>query len=149
MSGLRRLAGVGAIALGAALTLWELVDATYVVIATAIVLSVVWPIVSGKRRNMRLRKQITLVASITVGFWIFTTTALGFAESSGAEEGGGASSLVKVGLSGREMNTRDLVLHGVMATLALAAIAGGLTLLQTKGAHHRRRRHKSMGETVA
>ena len=149
MSALRRIVGVGAIALGGALTLWEVVDATYVVIATAIVLSVVWPIVGGKRRSMRLRKQITLVAVIGVGFWVFTTTALGFAESSGAEEGGGASSLVTVGLSGHEMNTRELMLHGVMATLAIAAIAGGLTLLGTKAAHHRRRRHKSMGETVA
>ena len=97
---------------------------------------------------MRLKKQISLVAIITVGFWVFTTAALGFADSSGAEEGGGAASLVIVSPSGRQMSTRELMLHGALATLGFAAIAGGLALAETKTSRRRRRRGKAIEESA-
>jgi hypothetical protein len=148
VSTLQRLTGVVAIIAGIALTLMELFAAAYIVIATAIVVGVVWPVVGGKRRNMRLKKQISLVAIITVGFWVFTTAALGFAESNGAEEGVGAASMVMVSPSGREMTTRELMLHGIAASLGFAAIAGGLALLERKSSLRRRRSERSFEPTV-
>jgi hypothetical protein len=144
----QRVAAAGAVIVGAVLAGLELFAATYIVIVTAIVISVVWPIVGGKRRNMRLKKQISLVAIITVGFWMFTTAAVGFADSSGAEEGVGAASLVTVSPSGREMGTRELMLHGTVATLGLAALAGGLALLEKKTSRRRRRRQSLPKESA-
>jgi hypothetical protein len=125
----------------------EVITAAYIVIATAIVASVVWPIVGGKRRNMRLKKQISLVAIITIGFWVFTTAAIGFADSSEAEAGAGASSLVSVSPSGREMSTHELMLYGIVASLGLAAIAGGFALLERKTSRRKARHEKASEES--
>jgi len=148
VSTVQRVGAACAIVVGALLAGLELFTATYIVIATAIVVGVVWPIVGGKRRNMRLKKQISLVAIITLGFWVFTTAAVGFADSSGAAQGVGAASLVTVSPSGREMGTRELMLHGTLATLGLAAIAGGLVLLEKKTSRRRRRRQMLRKESA-
>jgi hypothetical protein len=148
VSTLQRIVAACGIIIGAGLTLFELFAATYLVIATAIVVGVIWPIVGGKRRNMPLKKQISLVAIITVGFWVFTTSALKFADSSGVEAGGGAPSLVTVSPSGREMSTRELMLHGMLATLSFAAIAAGMALRERKTSRRRRGREKALQESA-
>lgn len=92
-----RIAGVIAVIAGAGALLVEALSATYVLLGTAIVVAVVWPIAYGKRRNpIRTKKHITLVAVVSIGFWICTTTALRFADSSEEEGGAGAPSLVSV-----------------------------------------------------
>jgi hypothetical protein len=121
-----RIPGIIAVIVGAGLLLVEARVATYVLLGTAIVVAVVWPILYGKRRNpIRTKTHITLVAFVSIGFWICTTTALRFADSSDGEGGGGAASLVSVNPWGAEMSAGDLMIHGVISTVALALLAHG------------------------
>ena len=135
-----RLAGAAAVVLGAALLFFELSKALYVVAGTLIVVAVVWPMLRAKARNSsRVKKQITLAAAVAIGFWICTTTALRFADSSDSKGGSGAASLVSVNPWGGEMSPPDLMMHGVVSTIALALLAHGLLLVVKTDSRRRRR----------
>jgi hypothetical protein len=144
-----RVAGFGITAAGVTIAAIEFYLGAYVLVATLVVAAIVWWIGAGARRApMRLRKHVMLTAVVTVGFWVCTTTALRFADSSEAEGGSGAASLVAVSPWGREMNPRELMLHGLVATLALAAIAVGVVLAGGKASHLKRRHRRDGGSVV-
>jgi hypothetical protein len=138
-SNTNRVIGVLATVLGVVLLAYELTSATYVFLGTIVVALVVWLIVSGKRRSaMRAGKKVTLVALVSIGFWIATTTALRFADSGDADSPGSAT-LVKVTPSGVEMSSREIAINGILGTLALALIAQGVVLLDRKSRGRSRR----------
>src|SRR2546423_14193620 len=77
-----RLIGVAAIFVGAVLALFELVRAPYLFVGTVIVLAVVWPMLRRRATNSsRVKKQVTVAAIVTGGFWVCDTAGLGFAGS--------------------------------------------------------------------
>jgi hypothetical protein len=139
-----RLVGSALIVLGAVFTLVELSKALYVLAGTLLVVAVVWPMLRAKvRSSSRVRKQITLAAAVAIGFWICTTTALRFADSGDTGGGNGAVSLVSVNPWGGEMSARDLMIHGVGSTIALAVLAQGLLLVVKMESRRRRRSSRS------
>jgi hypothetical protein len=145
-----RLVGSALVVLGAALILVELSKALYVLAGTLLVVAVVWPMLRAKvRSSSRAKKQITLAATVAIGFWICTTTALRFAESGETGEGNGAVSLVSVNPWGGEMSARDLMIHGVGSTIALALLAQGLLLLVKTDFRRRRRTSRTSGKDPA
>ena len=142
-----RIIGIAAILVGAGLTLIEVARAPYLVVGTLIVLAVVWPMLRGKTINSsRVKKQITLSAIVASGFWICTTAALRFADSGDAESSAGVASLVSVSPWGGEMTARELMLHGVVSTLALALVAYGFVLVTKKESHRRWRTSRRSGK---
>jgi hypothetical protein len=129
---------------------FELSRALYVLAGTLLVVAVVWPMLRAKvRSSSRVRKQITLAAAVAIGFWICTTTALRFADSGGTGEGSGAVSLVNVNPWGGEMSARDLMIHGVGSTIALALLAQGLLLVLKTDSRRRRRTSRTSGKDPA
>ena len=141
-----RLFAGAAVLAGVAIALYEFAVATYVVIGTLIVVAVVWPMLRARvRKASRMRRQVMLAAGVAIGFWVSTTTALRFADSSDLEPGIGSASMVSVSPWGGEMNARDLMVHGVVSALALGLIGYGLLLSTQKESDHRHRRHRHSG----
>ena len=144
-----RLGGAAAVVVGAALVVLELSRSLYILAATLIVVAVVWPMVRAKMRNSwRVKKRITLVAAIAIGFWMCTTMALRFADSSDSEAGNGTASLVRVNPWGGEMSARDLMIHGVVSTIALALLAHGLLAVVKMDSGRRRRTSRTSGKDL-
>ena len=142
-----RLIGGATALVGVAIALYEFAVATYVVIGTLIVLAVVWPMLRARvRKASRKRRQVMLAAGVAIGFWVTTTTALRFADSSDLETGIGSASMVSVSPWGGEMNARDLMVHGVTSALAFALIGYGVLLgLHSQREHSRRHRGHEPG----
>jgi hypothetical protein len=145
-----RLVGATAVVVGASLVVLELSKSLYVLAATLTVGAVVWPMVRAKIRNSsRVKKRITLVAAIAIGFWVCTTTALRFADSSDSEPGNGTASLVRVNPWGGEMSARDLLIHGIVSTIALGLLAHGLLAVVKTDSRRRRGKARTSGNDPA
>jgi hypothetical protein len=140
----RFLGGLAAVA-GAAIIVREAWVELYLVLITAIVALSVWLMLGKKRRPLiRLQKRITLIAAIAIGFWVCTTAALRFADSSGTEDGAGATSVVTVGPRGSQEGPEEIMLGGIVSSIGGAALAIGTLKMRSRIHRVRRRRSKSL-----
>jgi hypothetical protein len=140
----RFLAGLVA-AVGAAILIRELWVELYLVLITAIVALSAWMMLGKTRRPLiRVQKRITLIAGIAIGFWVCTTTALRFADSSGTEDVAGATSVVTVGPRGSQEGPAEIMLGGIVATVGGAALAIGILKMRRRTHRARRRRSSSV-----
>lgn len=118
---LATLAGIGLVA-------YAFSTALYILVLTSIVAVAVWPMLArkGRRRASHFASRALLLFGATAGFWIVTTTAVRFADSSGAEDGAGASSLVNVSPWGHDEDPSGLLKSGLVSALGVSAIAFAL-----------------------
>jgi SAM-dependent methyltransferase len=118
----------------------ELIPRKYTIVALS-----VWLMLGKKRRPLiRLQKRITLIAAIAIGFWVCTTAALRFADSSGTEDGAGATSVVTVGPRGSQEGPEEIMLGGIVSSIGGAALAIGTLKMRSRIHRVRRRRSKSL-----
>jgi hypothetical protein len=91
---------------------------------TAIVVACVWPLLGNRRghRTSGMRRRVVLLCGVTAGFWVCTTTAVRFADSSGTEDGAGATSLVNVSPWGHNEDPSGLMVSGIVSAIALSAL---------------------------
>jgi hypothetical protein len=120
----RRLAQAVALVVGLALAAFALKTALYIFLLTAVVALCVWPLLIRKRTRVSygMTRRVVLLAAITMGFWIVTTTAVRFADSSGTEDGAGATSLVSVSPWGQDEDPSALLTSGFISALSISAI---------------------------
>ena len=130
---------------GAAILAYEIWIELYLVLITAVVAVSVWLMLGKTRRPLaQAQKRTALVAGIAMGFWVFTTTALRLADSSGTEDGAGASSVVTVSPRGNELGAREIMTGGIVSTLGGAALAYGALKLRKRSRKGRRHRLNSV-----
>ena len=113
---------------GLLLLVYALVTALYIVVLTAIVAVCLWPLLARKARtrSSHLTSRVLLLCAATGGFWIVTTTAVRFADSSGSEDGAGAASLVTVSPWGNEADPSSLLTSGLIAAIGVSAVVFGV-----------------------
>jgi hypothetical protein len=113
---------------GFLLLVYALATALYIVILTVVVAVCVWPLLArrARRRNTHTTTRVVLLCAATTGFWIVTTTAVRFADSSGAEDGAGATSLVSVSPWGPEADPSSLLKSGLLAAIGVTAVMFGI-----------------------
>jgi hypothetical protein len=123
----RRLIQGAALVVGLALAAYALKTALYIFLLTAVVAGCVWPLLIRRRSRVSygMTRRITLLCVITIGFWIVTTTAVRFADSSGTEDGAGASSLVSVSPWGHDEDPAALLVSGFISAVGISAIVLG------------------------
>jgi hypothetical protein len=109
--------------------------ALYILLITAVVAVCVWPLLQkrGRRGSFGMAKRIGLLCAVVSGFWICTTTAFRFADSSGTENGAGATSTVNVSPWGHDEDPSALLTSGLICALGVSALT-----LAAKGMGHRR-----------
>lgn len=117
-------ARVLALAVGLVFAAYAFSNALYILLLTAIVVACVWRLLGtrGRHRNSAMARKVGLLCAVTVAFWVCTTTAVRFADSSGTEDGAGATSLVNVSPWGHNEDPSGLMVSGILSAVGLSAL---------------------------